>query len=88
MMKALTHSRWLSGRTPDGYRDALTLIRNCASLLLSLLCVGRALSSHSHEIPEKIYCNIAGTLNAGICVFHIAGYTASELIMYEQRFPP
>jgi hypothetical protein len=67
---------------------ALTHLRNCATLLLSLFCVGRVLSSSSHEKPEKLYCNIAKTVCAGIFGSYIAGYTACELIMYEQRFPP
>jgi hypothetical protein len=67
---------------------ALTHLRNCATLLLYLLCVGRVLSSSSNEKPEKIYCNIAKTVCAGMLGFHIAAYTACGLIMYEQRFPP
>jgi hypothetical protein len=67
---------------------ALTHLRNYETLLLSLLCVGRVLSTSSHEKPEKIYCNIAKTVCAGMLGSHIAGYTSSELIMYEQRFPP
>jgi len=75
-------------RTPDGYRDALTHFCNCAAILLSLLCVSVVLSSSSKQTPEKLYCNIAGTFKAGNCVFHSAGHTACELIMYEQMFPP
>jgi len=85
-MKAVTQLRSYAVTHLRTY--ALTHLRNCATILLSLLCFSVVLSSSSHEKPEKLYCNIAKTVCAGIFGSHIAGYTASGLIVYEQRFPP